>query len=81
MFYLKWNRFYYFVNNWLLKACSETLRLQREATTWEHDAIQVTSQMTPQRHDKRNNTKKGKRSERRAFSKRESNVYKPEFTV
>jgi len=39
MFYFKWNRFYYFVNNRMLKVCSETFRLQREATTWEHDAI------------------------------------------
>jgi hypothetical protein len=83
IFYFKWNRFYYFVNNRPLKACSETFRVQREATTWEHEGIQVTSQMTPWRHDKRNDndTKKGKRSNRRAFSKRESNVYKPEFTV
>jgi len=68
MFYFKWNRFYYFVNNRMLKVCSETFRLQREATTWEHDVIQVTSQMTPRRHGKRNDTKKGKRSEKRAFS-------------
>jgi len=81
MFYFKWKRFYYFVNNRLLKACSETFRLQREAATWEHDAKQVTPQMTPRRHGKRNDTKKGKRSEKRAFSKKESNVYKPEFTV
>jgi len=73
--------FYYFVNNKLLKACLETFRLQREATAWEHDAIQVTSQMTPRRHGKRNDTKKGKRSDRRAFSKRESNVYKPEIKL
>jgi hypothetical protein len=29
MFYFKWNSFYYFVNNRLLKACLETFRLQR----------------------------------------------------
>jgi hypothetical protein len=65
----------------MLKTCSEASRLQREATTWEHDAIHVTSQMNPRRHGKRNDTKKGKRNEKRTFCKRESNVYKPEFTL
>jgi hypothetical protein len=40
MFYFKLNRFYYFENDRLLKAFSETFRLLRETTTWEHGAIQ-----------------------------------------
>lgn len=65
----------------LLKTFSEISRLQRQATIWEHDAIQVTSRMTPRTQGKRNKTEKGKRSDRRAFSKKESDVYKLEDTV
>jgi hypothetical protein len=59
MFYFKWNSFYCFENDRILTAFSETFRLLREVTTWEHDAIQDHSPETWQA--KRNQERQTKR--------------------